>query len=143
MKQLSLFDFDNEPTSVTPIVIQLDADDEWCVRNGISIYDNSLRTITEHSKCTGRSGKDIIDTFKKFGVDVSKTMSYARFNRICVNCGINYREQHMRAERDFELVKEIEDYPGHKLIRFSNHKYPVYCMGDHTFDGVKILEVVA
>ena len=144
MKQLSIFDFMDEPKKeIAPVVIELDADELWCKSRGISIYNNGARTIAEHSRCTCRSAADTVAVFESFGLNVKQPISYAAFNRWCVNCGIGFRAEHARAERDFELIREFEDTDGHRLITFANREFPVYCMGNKTFDGVDVVKVVA
>lgn len=114
----------------------------WCKEQGISIYELiEDKTIEEFAGCTGRSIQYTIELFKSIGVEVKKPMSYARFNRLCINLGIRYREEHRKVKGDFKIVKEFGN--SNRLIKFKHSELPVYCLGAKTFDGVKILEVMA
>ena len=143
MKQLSIFDFMDEPQHTKPKPqSQVDKDLAWCKERGIGIYEKiEPATVEAFAGCTVHGVEYIVELFQSVGVDLKKTISYARFNRLCINLGIRYREQHRKVVGDFAIVKTFE--AGHKLVKFQNRKFPVYCMCDKTFDGVKILEVVA
>lgn len=117
-----------------------DKDMLWCKERGISIYELiEEESVAEFAGCTARSIEYVVELFRSVGVDVKKKMSYERFNRLCISLGIRYREEHRGVEPDFEVVKTFEN--GDRLIKFRNRELPVYCLGDKTFEGVKVLEV--
>ena len=124
MRQLSMWDFiPNDETNETIVKVEI------------------LKTVEEWRECTPYAFDAIKQKMESFGVYVTKKIDYEFFNKLMVNVGLPFRSENRGVERDYETVKTFQD--GHRLIRFRGRELPVYCLGNKTFYGVAIGEVVA